>query len=219
VGIGVLALAVVIDGAPWWGSDVGGVLSLVPAAGVTAMLLLGWKVRVRTVVVWVIGGVAAMVAIGLIDLARPADSRTHLGRLFERIGNEGIGALTTVMTRKLEANVSIVASSEWTLMVPVVFAFVLYLIWRAPGRLQRMQELIPQERASLFGFTIVAVLGFALNDSGIAIPGVMLGVLNASLVYLVLVTEEFPDPPGFPAVVDVDHDDPESDAEPILAHT
>ena len=27
-------------------------------------------------------------------------------------------------------------------------------------------------------------LGFAFNDSGIAVPGVMLGVVNASLVYL-----------------------------------
>jgi hypothetical protein len=71
-----------------------------------------------------------------------------------------------------------------------VFAFVLYLIWRAPGRLQRIQTLIPEYRASLYGFTIAAALGFAHNDSGIAIPGVMLGVLNAALVYLVLVTED-----------------------------
>lgn len=29
-------------------------------------------------------------------------------------------------------------------------------------------------------------LGFAFNDSGIAVPGMMLGVINASLVYLML---------------------------------
>ena len=60
-------------------------------------------------------------------------------------------------------------------MLPVVFAFILYLIWRAPGRLQRLQEVIPQERAARVGFVIAAVLGFALNDSGIAVPGLMLG--------------------------------------------
>jgi hypothetical protein len=94
--------------------------------------------------------------------------------------------------RKVAANLGVLASSEWTLMVPVVFAFILYLIWRAPGRLQRLQEVIPQERASRVGFVIAATLGFALNDSGIAVPGLMLGVMNASLVYLVLRTEDPP---------------------------
>ncbi len=194
LGVGILAVAVIADGSPFWGSDVGGVLSFVPGAGITAVALLGWKIRWRTIALWVIGGVAAMVAVGFIDLARPEEQRTHLGRLFERIGDEGFGAFVTVILRKLNANLTVLTSSEWILMVPVVFAFVLYLIWRAPGRLHRIQELIPQERASLYGFTVVAVLGFALNDSGIAIPGVMLGVLNASLVYLLLVTDELPDP-------------------------
>lgn len=193
-GVGVLAVAVVIDGSPWWGSDVGGVLSFVPGAGITAMALLGLRIRFRSVVLWVIGGTLTMVALGFVDLARPEERRTHLGRLFERIGNEGFGAFATVVLRKLSANVSVLTSSQWILMVPVVFAFILYLIWKAPGRLHRIQELIPQERASLYGFTVVAVLGFALNDSGIAIPGVMLGVLNASLVYLVLATDDLPDP-------------------------
>jgi hypothetical protein len=35
---------------------------------------------------------------------------------------------------------------------------------------------------------VVGFLGFAFNDSGIAVPGVMLGVVNASLVYLTVRT-------------------------------
>ena len=211
LGVGILAVAVVADGSPFWGSDVGGVLSFVPGAGITAVALLGWEIRWRTIAAWVIGGVAAMVAVGFVDLARPEEQRTHLGRLFERIGNEGFGAFVTVILRKLNANLTVLTSSEWILMVPVVFAFVLYLIWRAPGRLHRIQELIPQERASLYGFTVVAVLGFALNDSGIAIPGVMLGVLNASLVYLLLVTDDLPDP--------LDRPPPEHGGQPLEAET
>lgn len=209
MGIAIMAVAVVADGSPFWGSDVGGVLSFVPGAGITAVALLGWKIRWRTIALWIAGGVAAMVAVGFLDLSRPEDQRTHLGRLFERIGDEGFGAFVTVILRKLNANLTVLTSSEWILMVPVVFAFVLYLIWKAPGRLHRIQELIPQERASLYGFTVVAVLGFALNDSGIAIPGVMLGVLNASLVYLLLVTDDLPDP--------LDRPPPEAEDEPLEA--
>lgn len=194
LGVAILVVAVVVDGSPFWGSDVGGVLSFVPGAAITSVALLGWRIRWRTVIAAVAVGVVAMIAMGFLDLSRPEESRTHLGRLFERIGDDGFDAFATVVLRKLGANLSVLASSEWILMVPVVFAFLLYLIWRAPGRLHRIQEMIPQERASLYGFTTVAVLGFALNDSGIAIPGVMLGVLNASLVFLVLVTEEVPEP-------------------------
>ncbi|MGH9033234.1 MAG: hypothetical protein ACRDZV_14000, partial [Acidimicrobiia bacterium] len=48
VAVAVLAFVIVVDGAPWWGSDVGGVLSMVPAYLLTALLLLGWRVRLRT---------------------------------------------------------------------------------------------------------------------------------------------------------------------------
>ena len=44
-----MLLAIVIDGAPFFGADVGGVLSMVPAYAVTATLLLGWKIRWRLV--------------------------------------------------------------------------------------------------------------------------------------------------------------------------
>ncbi len=38
----------------------------------------------------------------------------------------------------------------------------------------------------LAGLALVAVLGFALNDQGIVVPAVMLGVLAPALVLLVV---------------------------------
>jgi hypothetical protein len=70
-------------------------------------------------------------------------------------------------------------------MVPVALGFILYLLWRAPGHLREIRGTIDE---SLPGLAVVAVLGFAFNDSGIAVPGVMLGVINASLVYLTVRT-------------------------------
>ncbi|MDZ7733509.1 MAG: hypothetical protein U5R31_10780 [Acidimicrobiia bacterium] len=185
-GIAVLVGAVVLDGMPFWGADVGGVLSLVPAAGVTAWFLLGYRVRLRTAVLLVGSAVAVVAVFGLLDLARAPERRTHLGRLFADIGSNGFEAFETVVLRKLDANLSVLTSSIWTLMLPVVIAFVAYLFWRAPSRLRRIQEAIPQERAAVAGLIAAMVLGFALNDSGIAVPGMMLGVTNAALVHLVI---------------------------------
>ncbi len=192
VALGLLGVVLVVDASPFWGSDVGGALTMVPTFAGVAAVLLGMRLRLRTAVLVGLGTVVLFVLAGMVDLARPEESRTHLGRLFEDIGANGFEAFETVVVRKIGANLAVLTSSEWTLMIPVVFAFVLYLIWRAPGRLQRLREVIPQERAARVGFVIAAVLGFALNDSGIAVPGLMLGVMNASLVYLVLRTEDPP---------------------------
>ena len=192
IGVSVMAITLVIDGSPFWGSDVGGVLTLAPALAVVAVSLFDLRLRWRTLVLGGFGAIVAMIVAGLIDLARPEASRTHLGRLFEDISANGFDAFQTVVVRKLGANLSVLASSEWTLMLPIVFGSILYLIWRAPGRLEQLQRVLPQERAARVGFVVAAVLGFALNDSGVAVPGLMLGVMNASLVYLVLRVGEPP---------------------------
>ena len=183
---GVLVVAILIDGMPFWGSDVGGVLALVPAVGVTVARLLDRRLRLRAAILWGSLAVALVGLFALVDLTRPADERTHLGRLVESIGDQGWDALETVIVRKLDANFSVIGSSVWTAMVPVALGFIVYLLWRAPGHVLVIRETIHE---SLPGLAVVGFLGFALNDSGIAVPGVMLGVVNASLVYLAVRTD------------------------------
>ena len=199
VGVGVLAWAVVLDGSPFWGADVGGALSLIPSVCVTAWMLLDLKVKVRTAVLWGVATVAAVVGLGMLDLSRPAAERTHLGRLLADVRDNGFEAFQTVVLRKLDANLSVLVSSIWTLMVPVVFVFVAILFWKAPWRLRTISERIPQERAAVAGLITAMLLGFALNDSGIAVPGMMLGVVSASLIHLMLrVDDGLPRLPGGP---------------------
>jgi hypothetical protein len=184
--IALLGWCVVLDGAPNLGADVGGALALVPSAGVTALLLLGWRIRLRTAVIGLSATVVVVLGFGFLDLSRPPAQRTHLGRLLADIGDNGFGAFQTVVLRKLNANLSVLTSSVWTLMLPLVFAFVAFLFWWAPWRLRTISERVPQERAAVGGLITAMVLGFALNDSGISVPGMMLGVINASLINLLL---------------------------------
>lgn len=184
--IALLVWCVILDGAPFLGADVGGALTLVPAAGVTAAMLMGRRIRLRAIALW--GGitVAVVLAFGFLDLTRPEAKRTHLGRLLADIGDNGLSAFQTVVLRKLNANLSVLTSSVWILMLPVVFAAVAFVFWWAPWRLRTIRERIPQVPAALAGLITALVLGFALNDSGISVPGMMLGVANAALVHLLL---------------------------------
>ncbi|MHB1139604.1 MAG: hypothetical protein ACYC2O_11650, partial [Microthrixaceae bacterium] len=199
VGVGLLAWAVVLDGSPFWGADVGGALALIPSVCVTAWMLLGLRVRLRAAVVWGVATVLAVIGLGLIDLSRPAAERTHLGRLLADVRDNGYEAFQTVVLRKLDANLSVLVGSIWTLMLPVVFVFIAFVFWKSPWRLRTIAQRIPEERAAVAGLITAMLLGFALNDSGIAVPGMMLGVVSASLIHLMLrVDDGLPRLPGGP---------------------
>jgi len=169
------------------------VLACVPAFGLAFTLLAGWRVRLRTVVLWVLGTIGTVVLLGLLDLTRSPSHRTHLGRLFERIGSQGSGGLTTVINRKLDANLATLSHSVWRLTIVPIGLLSLYVVWRTPERLEALRARLPALTACLIGIAVAAVLGYALNDSGIAVPGVMLSVWMPAMVFLLIRT---PAPPG-----------------------
>lgn len=193
--VGLMAAVVVVDGAPFWGSDVGGILSMVPAFGVTAFLLLGWKIRWRTVGWCVLGLVLALGAATALDMSRAPERRTHLGRLVERIDERGLGDFVVIVQRKLADNLGSLRNSVWGFMLVITLVLVVWLVRRAPARLEALRDAVPDARSGLIGFAVLGVLGYALNDSGIAIPGVMLVILLGSAVWLLTRFEPTQSPP------------------------
>lgn len=179
-----LGLVLVVDVAPMWGADVGGILAGVPGLLLTFWLLAGRRVRARHLAVWGVAAFVVLVALGGLDLVRDPSQRTHLGRLLERIGADGFTGLRTVVDRKREAMVTSLAESVWRFMAVPALVTVGYLIWRAPGQLRGLRQRMPDLDAGLVGMAAVGVLGFALNDSGIAVPGAMLGVVVPAAIYL-----------------------------------
>ncbi len=145
-----------------------------------------------------IAGGATLVAVAAatgVDLLRAPGQRTHLGRLAEQVRNEGLSAFTSVIGRKIEMNLDTLSSSNWRLLIPIVLAFVAYLAFSPPRHLFVLLRRMPQLQAALIGFAVVMVLGYALNDSGVVVPGVMLGVLSPVLVTLIIPVRAVEKPP------------------------
>lgn len=183
--VGLLVAVLIVLGVPVWGSDVGGVLAFAPTIALFFALVTGRRIRLRLLA---LGGLAAAVAItafGLLDLSRPPEQRAHLGRLFERVGNEGLEPLISIMERKLLANLSVSTSSFWVAAIPVAIAFWVFLR-RFPGRpVDALTARIPALPAALAAALVAAVLGSLVNDSGAIVGGVAAMVLTASLVHLI----------------------------------
>jgi hypothetical protein len=188
----VFLVTIVFDGAPQLGSDVGGVLALVPSFALTMLLLVGSRMNWKYVVLGIVGALVAVGAFLAVDLSRPPDERTHLARLYEDVQDRGLGVMVDTIERKASANVRLFKTSLWTYFVPPALIAIAVLMRRPRGRWVRIVETYPQVRAGLVGGLMLAALGFAVNDSGIVIPAVILSFLVplAVIVHLLLDRDE-----------------------------
>lgn len=185
VAVGLLfAFVILVDGAPALGSDVGGILTLVPVFALTLLVLAGRRLSLQAVLV---AGVVALVALGVatgVDLLRPAASRTHLGRLVDEVGREGIGALTTTVSRKLAVNFR-TYRSPWSWTVVIVSLYMLYFL----GWTRAWSDVLPRGsalRAGVVGALAAGLLGYAVNDSGVVVTALVFVYLGPFLTLLAL---------------------------------
>ena len=133
-----------------------------------------------------------IVALGALDLTRDSADRSHLGRLFERIGSDGWSGLSTVVERKLAVNLRSLTESTWRyLFGPLAIAAGL-MLWRGRGWVRAVADAFPPLRRAMPGLIALAVLGYGANDSGIAVPGAMLAVAVPGFVYLACRVEPTP---------------------------
>ena len=131
-------------------------------------------------------------ALGVLDLTRDSADRSHLGRLFERIGSDGWSGFSTVVERKLAVNLRSLTESTWRyIFVPLAVAGGL-MLWRGRSWIRAVTLAFPPLRRAMPGIIALAVLGYGANDSGIAVPGAMLAVAVPGVVYLACRVEPHP---------------------------
>ena len=178
-----LGTVLLVVAAPPWGQDFGGAISNAPAFGVFLWLAAGRRITKRTVAWFAVALVGAGLVVGLLDLLRPRGSRTHVGRFFEKIGDEGFVGFWTVIVRKAGLMIQTFAVPTWVIASLALLGFLAYLGWGTPW-LRRLAEVVPSLRSGGIAFAVMAVLGMLLNDSGITVPGMMLAVMVPCLLAL-----------------------------------
>jgi hypothetical protein len=180
-----LAFLIVVDGAPSLGGDVGGILTLVPVVGLLLIALSGRRISWRTVAVLVCLTMALLGAALVIDLLRPPEARTHLGRVVTDVHQGGGSSFLTTVARKMATNLRVFRTTVWSWLVPIIGAFLLYLlIWE-----RRLGRLLPRGSALRIGVIAAlgaGLLGFAVNDSGVVVTALVYLYLAPFLTLLAL---------------------------------
>ncbi len=168
-------VAVVIDGAPQAGADVGGILAAIPGFTVLFLGALGAGVTVGRIVLAGVGATALFFLFAWLDWLRPPASRTHFGSFFADVLS---GDALTVILRKAEASIGTL--QRWPIyacLVPLGYVAIVWLF--RTDRVAAVRSAVRQW--SLLPFLVWSALlsgavGFAANDSGIIIPALLLTV-------------------------------------------
>ncbi|MGQ0463943.1 MAG: hypothetical protein ACT4QG_01360 [Sporichthyaceae bacterium] len=175
--LGVAAVAIVVDGAPGLGTDFGGVLALAPGLALLGLLLTGTRLSVARLALVAAGTAVLVAALAGADWLRPAQSRSHLGRFVQDV-LDGNGLAT--IGRKADANLTLfsnplIVAAAIPLTVVVVVAVTHPHLLRLHG-FARAQQADPAFQALVRATLATALLGFAVNDSGVIVPAVALFV-------------------------------------------
>lgn len=170
---GACGAAVILDGAPPFGSDLGGVVALVPAAGVLVLQVSGRRVGpARGALLLTLAGVVASV-LAVLDHLRPAAAQTHLGRF---VGQVLDGEAAAVLRRRLGAAAGSVTASWYVwLLLAFLVVTVLFLVRRPPTADPVVAGVL---RTAAPAVGVLLVLGGVLNDSGIAVPGAAVALVG-----------------------------------------
>ncbi len=128
---------------------------------------------------------ASGLVVGFLDLLRPSDQRTHVGRFFEKVGSEGFSGFSTVIERKGSENAATFSSGIYVLLIVVVIAAGVALWVRPPRPLATAVDRTPTLGSAAISLFVLLVLSYALNDSGLAIPAIMLALVAFTATYLV----------------------------------
>ena len=213
-------VALLVDGAPQLGADVGGALTLVPTLAFLAAGLAGLRLSWRR---WLAIGAATVLVVGgfaVVDLLRPGGP-THLGRFARQVADGSaagvlgrkayalVGPFVTkpVMAAALACAVVIVAAALWwgrrqvrawrsgtspyAWLAPAAHGDIPCVGGRESGSPSR--EMSPSARwvtTTLKSLGVLTLVAVLVNDSGVTMAGFILAAAAPALLALTLAGSE-----------------------------
>lgn len=180
---------VLLEGLPMLGADVGGVLSMVPAFGITLLVLGGRRPRGRELGLLTVAAFATVMVFAFVDTLLPGGEQSHLARLADHLVHGRIGSLSDSLTRRVQASFGALDTAVWFLvlgLVAAVGAYVILISRVRPRERALLPAASPPVAAAALGLLVLAVIGLVANDSSVAVPATMLIPLTPVAVLHVL---------------------------------
>lgn len=178
-GFTLLTVAVILDGFPWLGADVGGPLAMILGIGITLNWVLGKKVGSGKVVALIVAAFLASSLFVLVDKLASPPARTHFGRFISEVANGGGGI---IVKRKAEAMLNTFGGSLIFTVLVILGAGVTiwYLIRRKRGASASGVASRPHARLGGGLSTLNRIPGAAYFAKGVLLTSVLAALTNDS---------------------------------------
>ncbi|MEV5710460.1 hypothetical protein [Actinoallomurus sp. NPDC052274] len=162
-------VALVIDGAPVWGADFGGIIATCPGFVIYVLMVSGQRIRLSRLLAVPMIGAVFVLGVAFLDSLR--SEPTHIGEFWNTLTSGGSG---TVVIRKFHAMQSSFDNPRLAFVTVASVGFLFFallrpLAWRAAA-LHTACERAPALRATLTTVLVTAGVGMLVNDSGLTIP-------------------------------------------------
>lgn len=184
-----LALITGVIAFPQAGADAGGAVGAVatfaPMWLVAKGVRLNGKKAGRAMAALFVILIVVIVLVSILDVRRPPEERSHLGRLVAEMQEQGIAPLVDMFVTKARVWGRTFGHWHWDVCLLAVALTTLWLLTGLRSRLVPLLAERPALNALLYGGIIGTVITFLLNDSGPLIACLMgLYVLSPPLYWM-----------------------------------
>lgn len=181
----VAAVGVILITALGWGKF--GANYGATAAAATTFILLALSLgkgsfRLRHVLVSVIAGVVVSFVLSEIDAHIMGVMSTHAGRAAKVAGSDGTRFLFEMLLRKIGFNLKTVFGSTACFIFLGFIPFLFIWFHKIQGKANRMLASTPGVRSGYIAMVIGSGVAFILNDSGVVMAAIILGIVISMLL-------------------------------------
>ena len=185
------ALVLVTAAAPFAGANAGVAIWGIVAYAVAWSAMSGARFSWRSALLTVGAVLLAVAAFASIDLATSRGNETHLARFANGILRGDVGATVELVTRKLANNVGYVWETPYTLLFAGFAAMLALLRFDRRRDLTRALAGTPAYAGALLGVAVGGLVAMATEDSGVAMPALML-LAGATPAFLLALARHAP---------------------------
>jgi len=185
-GVAVLgAVFVFVAAAPFLGANVGVAIWGTAGFAVAWLLMSGRAVTVRSTVAIALLVVVVIALFSAVDLFGGGE-QTHLGRALSGAEQGGLGTLWTIVVRKADSNMRVLASTGVTWILAAVIGLAVFARWRPGSDWPELLAENPHFAKAVTAAAVAGVVGFFTEDSGVVIPALIALYVGVALAWLMV---------------------------------
>ena len=158
------------------------------AAAITTFALI-WlsffreRFHLRHIILAVLGGMFTSFVLSEIDAFIMGEMSAHAGRAVNTANSEGFGYLLDILLRKIGFNLKTVFGAIAGMIILAFSPFLYFWFSKIHAKVNRILDPIPAVRSGYLAMVAGSGAAFLLNDSGIVMAAIMLGIVLSTLLY------------------------------------